>query len=164
MIGKKFGKWVILDRLPARYGKATKWLCRCECGVVKEIDGNSMRRGDSKSCGCELKLQPYEYLYKILLNNIRLHRIYIKVELTLEQFLTFTTRKNCEYCNVPIRWSEKNIRGGKVTGYNLDRKDNSIGYTLENCVVCCKRCNIAKFNHFTYEEWKLIGAFISTWK
>ncbi len=31
--------------------------------------------------------------------------------------------------------------------YNgIDRLDNALGYTLDNCVPCCKRCNQAKNN------------------
>ena len=37
--------------------------------------------------------------------------------------------------------------------YNgIDRLDNSVGYTKENCVPCYKMCNYAK-NKFTMEEF-----------
>lgn len=43
-------------------------------------------------------------------------------------------RKPCHYC------------GGKLptTGHGLDRKNNKEGYTLENVVPCCGRCNNKK--------------------
>lgn len=28
------------------------WLCLCDCGTIKEVDGRSLREGTSKSCGC----------------------------------------------------------------------------------------------------------------
>lgn len=28
------------------------WVCRCDCGTVKEIDGGCLRRGTTRSCGC----------------------------------------------------------------------------------------------------------------
>lgn len=28
------------------------WLCRCDCGEEKEVIGNSIRTGATKSCGC----------------------------------------------------------------------------------------------------------------
>jgi len=28
------------------------WKCKCECGIIKYIDGRSLRNGTTKSCGC----------------------------------------------------------------------------------------------------------------
>ena len=50
--GQRFGRWVVLERAPKKDGHATWWKCRCDCGTVKEVNGNSLLRGDSKSCGC----------------------------------------------------------------------------------------------------------------
>lgn len=47
---------------------------------------------------------------------------------------------------------------------NLDRKDNSRGYDIDNVVVCCGRCNYAKGSHFTHDEWKKIGIVIKGFK
>ncbi len=41
---------------------------------------------------------------------------------------------NCFYCNLK---SDETVNG-------IDRMDNSIGYTITNCVSCCKRCNFMK--------------------
>jgi hypothetical protein len=162
--GRNFGEWGVLYLSEDRAVRSAKWICMCSCGALGEIAANSLKRGTSKSCGHSQKLQPYEYLYRILLSSIRSKRSHVPMELTLEEFLSFTKQKRCHYCNTPLRWSEKNIRGAKLTGYNLDRKDNSLGYTFSNCVVCCKRCNMAKLNHFSYDEWKQIGMLIRSWK
>jgi len=38
--------------------------------------------------------------------------------------------------------------------YNgVDRVDNTVGYTLDNCVSCCKICNNSKAT-LTLDEWK----------
>lgn len=39
---------------------------------------------------------------------------------------------DCYYCN------------GKINGLGIDRIDNDKGYTLDNVVPCCYRCNIMK--------------------
>lgn len=39
------------------------WTCRCDCGTVMDVIGNSMRQGHSTSCGClhrERVNQPYK--------------------------------------------------------------------------------------------------------
>jgi hypothetical protein len=46
--GKRFGRW----RVIAYAGKA-KWTCACDCGGVRaDIEGQNLREGKSRSCGC----------------------------------------------------------------------------------------------------------------
>jgi hypothetical protein len=42
----------------------------------------------------------------------------------------------------------------------LDRIDNKIGHTIDNCVPCCKECNIARMDNFTHEEMIILGKTI----
>lgn len=45
--GKRFGEWEVI-------GKGTKksyWKCKCSCGVIKEVEGHSLKSGSSQSCG-----------------------------------------------------------------------------------------------------------------
>ena len=53
MIGKQFGRWVVLEKSDrrGRYGHSW-WLCRCSCGTEREIEQGSILSGDSRSCGC----------------------------------------------------------------------------------------------------------------
>lgn len=46
VIGKTFGEWYVL-------GKAGNYsyLCKCSCGVIKEVNSYHLRYGQSKSCG-----------------------------------------------------------------------------------------------------------------
>ena len=50
-IGEKFNRWTIIDTAPSR-NNSKYWLCRCDCGTVKEVCQSSLKRGTSKSCGC----------------------------------------------------------------------------------------------------------------
>lgn len=46
--GKRFGRWSVLS-----YAGDRKWLCRCDCGTAKTVDGHSITRGLSTGClGC----------------------------------------------------------------------------------------------------------------
>lgn len=53
LIGKKFGKLEVLseDKSRTKQGKHY-WFCKCECGNIVSIKGDSLRDGRSKSCGC----------------------------------------------------------------------------------------------------------------
>jgi hypothetical protein len=57
----------------------------------------------------------------------------------------------CFYCgDVETRISENSKRVGRtedsVQMVGVDRRDNSKGYTVENCVACCATCNRFKWN------------------
>ena len=55
LTGQKFGRLTVL-----KYIKSTKtgkpiWLCECDCGNKKEILGESLLSGNTRSCGCIYK-------------------------------------------------------------------------------------------------------------
>ena len=61
LTGKTFGKLTVLSRAENdKYGKA-QWLCQCQCGNQKIINGASLRKGLTQSCGCQklAKLKQY---------------------------------------------------------------------------------------------------------
>ncbi len=60
-------------------------------------------------------------------------------ELTVEEF-TELWNKPCSYCNTPI------------SGIGIDRKNNSIGYTIDNTIACCTTCNFMK-GKLTHNEF-----------
>lgn len=66
-------------------------------------------------------------------------------ELTPNQFSKLIS-ENCHYCNTPPQ--PKNIRSNKhpymVTVNGIDRLDASKGYTIDNVVSCCTKCNYMK--------------------
>ena len=89
-----------------------------------------------------------------------------------EEFLLFGDRedfiqwyedqkKECSYCEIPenlILKTQKLFNIRKKSIYlELDRKDNTKGYSRENIVLCCSRCNTIKSNFFTENEMKEIA-------
>lgn len=56
MVGQTFGKWTVLEKTEHRNAdRCIMYLCKCECGTIKEVSGVNLRRGKSKSCGCYKK-------------------------------------------------------------------------------------------------------------
>lgn len=51
MVGKRFGRLLVIGEAPHRNGRAY-WHCKCDCGNEVDVMGKSLRRGDTKSCGC----------------------------------------------------------------------------------------------------------------
>jgi len=50
--GKKYGKLTILYPTKKRANNCVIWHCLCECGNECDISGDSLRSGNTKSCGC----------------------------------------------------------------------------------------------------------------
>ena len=59
LTGQNFGKWTVLceDSAPKKDAKA-RWICECECGVQRSVDGYSLRSGGTKGCGGCYKHEP----------------------------------------------------------------------------------------------------------
>lgn len=58
MVGKRYGKWTVLEDMPKEYTSKTisKMLCRCECGTQKEVDMINLKNGRSTQCkSCSAK-------------------------------------------------------------------------------------------------------------
>ena len=49
---QRFGFWVAKTLGPKNKNGHTQWLCKCECGKEKLVTLNSLRTGNSTSCGC----------------------------------------------------------------------------------------------------------------
>ena len=63
MIGQKFGKLTVLEELPERYKDGSKqYKCICECGNYTNVVGYSLRKGNTKSCGC-LNHEPHTIIH-----------------------------------------------------------------------------------------------------
>lgn len=84
-------------------------------------------------------------------------------DLNKEEFIKWYENqdKKCSYCNLTLEEIRKlpspyNRKNG-LTKYSIDRKDNDIGYTIDNITLCCFTCNTIKNNFLTYEEMLKIG-------
>jgi hypothetical protein len=52
MVGRTFALLTVVERIGTDRWGDTVWLCRCLCGATHRANGNKLRRGDVKSCGC----------------------------------------------------------------------------------------------------------------
>lgn len=49
---KRFGRWVVIKREGSNRHYSAMWLCRCDCGTERIINGADLRAGHTQSCGC----------------------------------------------------------------------------------------------------------------
>ena len=66
LTGKKIGIWTVLSRSEKKSATGNYyWLCRCNCGKEKEVPGQNLRNGRSKSCGSHCAIYIYQRRCKI---------------------------------------------------------------------------------------------------
>lgn len=53
MTNKIFNKWTVIEQAGKSPKNEILWLCKCECGTQKIINGCDLRRNRTKSCGCD---------------------------------------------------------------------------------------------------------------
>jgi len=159
LTGRVFGYLTVVERtFTSNKSRNAMWKCLCVCGKEHAASGGNLQTGNIRSCGCKTaelfsessRKRPYESLYNQFLSTARDNNR--EVDLSYECFVSFTATDECEYCGGPVCWSAYNVNENG-SAYNLDRKDNTKGYTKDNVVVCCTTCNRAKGARYTYQEW-----------
>lgn len=56
LIGQKFNRLTVIEFVEINQHKKYTWKCLCECGQFVVTSSNSLKKGNTKSCGC-LKLE-----------------------------------------------------------------------------------------------------------
>lgn len=52
LINQRFGRLFVVKRENSRSGDKPYWICQCNCGTIKIVSGDHLRRGNIQSCGC----------------------------------------------------------------------------------------------------------------
>jgi hypothetical protein len=164
--GNRYGRLTVLEEAGRAKGGAVLWRCKCDCGNLTITRGTSLRKGETKSCGCLQKEAEIESVESQKLSKgaaafntlLRVMKRSAK-ERGLEWALPDYKVKElitcpCFYCGASGKahaYLEK-AYNGDFPSNGLDRIDNSKGYTEENVVPCCKTCNHAK-NNMSFSEF-----------
>lgn len=158
LVGQRFGRLVVLCLEKVSDRNYTVWKCRCDCGNELSVSIGSLISNNTRSCGC-LKAETSKisgkkntigfgkaaenrlvYMYKR-----GAKRRNLSWEILKEDFLCLT-KKNCYYCgeSPSMVMGKHSHLNGNIIYNGVDRLNNKIGYTKENCVPCCNLCNITK--------------------
>ena len=168
MTGRKYGRYTVLEKI--RKHNKWYWVCKCECGNIKEVNGSFLRNGMIQSCGC-------------------LHRDMMKTKTKhgmINTKLYYTWMNMIERCRNPRNKAYKNYGGRGIVvceewksdfmvfykwaisnGYDekltLDRIDVNGNYEPSNCrwITNKEQQNNRRNNHYvtfngethTITEW-----------
>lgn len=169
--GKQFGKLTVLHRVANKNNKSC-WLCRCSCGVEKEILGVHLVHQKISSCGCS----HYDKVITHHKSRTPLYQVWRDIK---KRCLNKTSSDYHNYggrgisiCNEWknsfesfYKWA---IKSGYSNNLTIDRIDNSGDYCPENCRWVSRQiqCNNTRRNHFityngethTLSDWcKILG-------
>ncbi len=145
LTGKKFGRLKVTGRASNHKFKTAsrvRWFCQCQCGVLRIIDSQRLREGDTKSCGCLKRdtmarvMKAYHTThggsYTKLYNAWRglLKRCYNSTDKNYHRY----GARGIKVCP-SWRYSFENFRSdmGESHGRILDRINNDGNYEATNC-------------------------------
>lgn len=148
MIGVQVGDWTVLGEAATVRGSPVKWKCQCKCGATRDIAGAVLRSGRSTKCvKCrhDSRKKPngesaFHDVYSAYRRQARNRGL--EFSITKQQFVELT-QSNCHYTGLPPS-SIKKTPGGVFVYNGIDRIDNAVGYTYENCVPCAGAVNMMK--------------------
>lgn len=141
MTGQRINKLLVVEKHGYNKSGQADWLCECECGNFSIVDGNRLRSGRVKSCGCTKGINHR-------MSNHPLYGIWYNMNKRCDSFngrnKTYI-KKRIKVCDdwkrTPtkfIKWAENN---GFEEGLQLDRIDNDGDYTPSNCRFITNREN-----------------------
>lgn len=144
LTGRKFGRLTVLgltdDYVQANGRHRHRYLCKCDCGTECKVIGEQLTAGRVKSCGCARRDTPKTRAGTHPYVGSRLYGIWVNM----------MTRCNNPNCPAYERYGGRGITACEAwkqflnfhawavaSGYadqlTLDRVDNEMGYSPENC-------------------------------
>lgn len=138
--GQRFGRLKVLEYVGS-INHMTTWLCRCDCGVEKNVSYSNLKSGAIQSCGC-LKKEKVGALNRTHgLRHTRLYSIWLNMKTRChnpkyKEHENYMGRgiKICKEWDKSFEsfyaWSMSNGYSDSLT---LDRIDNDGDYSPSNC-------------------------------
>jgi len=158
LTGQPFGRLIVIREYGRAKNGAVLWLCRClgkngdDCGKEVVARGNSLCSGHTKSCGCLKREQfglrntkhgcAYETWYSVY------NQMMVRCghwEGASEYHLRNYRDRGITVCDLwqksPRAFGDWLLAHGWHKGLQIDRIDNSQGYSPENCRVVTPKEN-----------------------
>lgn len=143
LTGMRFNRLTVVRLFERTQRRRYVWLCKCDCGNMVKTTSEHLKSGHTKSCGCWNNERIAKVNFKNGLNGTRLYYSWYNMCNRCNR------ENNYEYIHYGARgitvcdewlgdngfvnftdWAFKNGYNDTLT---LDRKDNSKGYSPENC-------------------------------
>ena len=141
LTGQRFGRLIVKERVNNDKGGNTCWLCECDCGKGKKIQGVSLKFGLTQSCGCLQKERVRDANLKHGHAKANMYSKIYRIWGSIIQRCNNPNNSDYKYyggrgIKVCKRWDKfENFlkdMGEKPEGLSIDRKDNDGNYEPSN--------------------------------
>ena len=51
LIGKRYGRLIVIGLSPKKSGRKSYWVCKCDCGNTIAVRSDILKSGKTRSCG-----------------------------------------------------------------------------------------------------------------
>ena len=146
LTGQRFGRLTVIRQEPRR-GRNVMWLCQCDCGTLKVVNGAKLRNSLTVSCGCHKK----ELFTKHSKSHTRLYTIWGNMKQRCgNPKNTLYPRYGGRVIKVCQEWADSfeafykwAMAHGYADNLQIDRIDNNQGYFPDNCRWVTPQANMS---------------------
>lgn len=127
LTNQRFGKLTVLSPTDKRMDQGSVvWLCKCDCGNLKEVSARRLNRGKVRSCGCLSDPPPKDYIGKKFGRLVVAEYMGRKRKVTENSEVTITYWKcNCE-CGNTVIVAQSELQSGSTKSCGCLKKDHAI--------------------------------------
>ena len=141
LTGKRFGMLVVTGLVDCKSKKRLKWRCICDCGKSCSVLGESLRSGNTKSCGCRVRQVLLDANTKHGKANTKLYGVWCSMKSRCyneksSSYVNYGKRgiTICdEWKNDFAAFYDWAVQNGYSDGLSIDRIDFDGNYEPKNC-------------------------------
>lgn len=170
LTGQRFSRLLVIKRAPNNNQGRACWLCRCDCGTQRVIYGPDLRGGRTRSCGCLNKELSSQARRTHGDSHSPTHRAWISMirRCTKPQDTSYAYYggRGITVCERWLHSYESFLAdmGRKPTSQlTLDRIDNGLGYSPENCRWATRKMQANNFRKNRLITYNGVTKTISEW-
>jgi hypothetical protein len=144
LLGLKFNRLLVIEKRTERNkDRSLSWICKCDCGNIKSIDGRSLMSKRTQSCGCL-------HIEKLKANCGINHHCWNKELSDVERELRIDRREdgsiirwrnmifNRDMYKCKICCSKKKLNAHHLDSWHCNPEKR---YNIDNGITLCTRCH-----------------------